>query len=99
MLGIRDKSLNQEYTQLKLPQTLDVEMTLYATVTITQEMVDGIKDQYPGLWEEGKNDPEVIARAILYASVGRYCEGDNNYEDNWDGVGDMRGLIKGMELA
>lgn len=84
---------------MKLPQTVDVEMTLYATVTITQEIVDGIKDQYPGLWEEGKDDPEVIAKSMVYASVGGQCSGSNeNYEDWWDGVGDMRGLIKDMEL-
>lgn len=84
----------------ELPITIDVEMTLYATVTVTEEMVEGIKDQYPGLWEEGKDDPEVLAKAILYASIGPYCQGSNEYhEDWWDGVGDMKGLIKDMELV
>lgn len=84
---------------MKLPQTVEVEMTLYAQVTLTQEILDGIADQYPDAWKEHKDDPEELAKMVLYASVGRYCRGSNeHHEDWWDGVGEMRGLIKDMDL-
>jgi len=83
---------------MELPITVDVEMSLFATVTITEEICMGIKDQYPETWARVVGDPEEIAKLILYASVGRYCQGNNDYDDVWDGVGDMAGLIKNMDL-
>lgn len=83
---------------MKLPQTVDVELTLYATVTVTQEVLDGIQDQYPDLWEQGKDDPEMIAKAMVYASVNPSLSTHNDYEDIWDGVADLKGLIRDLEI-
>lgn len=85
---------------MNLPQTVDVELTLGATVTITQEVMDGIKEQYPDLWETATrmNDPEMIARAMVYASINPGLYVDNDFEDIWDGVADLRGLINRLEL-
>jgi hypothetical protein len=78
---------------------VEVEMTLAARVTLTQEILDGIADQYPDAWKEHKDDPEELAKMVLYASVGPYCQGSNEgFEDWWDGVGDMKGLIYDKEL-
>lgn len=85
--------------KVNLPQTIEVEMTLFAKVTITQEICEGIADQYPEFWQKNKEKPEEIAKSILFASVGGYCTGSNkHYEDIWDGVGDLKGLIEEMEL-
>jgi hypothetical protein len=84
---------------VNVPQTVAVELTISATVTITQEVLDGIREQYPDLWEAGKDDPEVIAKAMVYASVNPGLSYINDHEDIWDGVANMRGLIWGLELA
>ena len=84
---------------LKFPLTVPVEMTLAAIVTVTQEVADGIADQYPDAWRENQHDPEELAKMMLYASVNPRIPADNaNFEDIWDGVADMRGLIKAVEL-
>ena len=85
---------------LKLPMKVEVEMSLFATVEITQEICDGIADQYPDSWDAYQENPEEIAKMILYASVNPYIHSSNkNYEDWWDGVGNMQGLITEMELT
>lgn len=83
---------------IRVPQTVPVELTLSATVTITQEVLDGILDQYPELFEAGKDDPEMIARAMVYASINPSLYTHNDHEDIWDGVCDLQGLIKNLEL-
>jgi len=81
------------------PQTVEIEMTLSATVQITQEILDGIAEQYPDTWKLHMDDPEEIAKLMLFASVGDFCSGSNaHFEDVWDGVGNMQGLITEMEL-
>lgn len=85
---------------MTLPQTIDVELTLSARVTVTQEVLDGIEDQYPDLYEEGKDDVEVIARAMLYASVNpRIPYSNKTYSDIWEQVAEMQGLINDIELC
>lgn len=85
---------------MRLPLKVEVTMELTATVTLTQEVLDGIADQYPGSWEMHKDDPEELAKMVLYASVGPTCRGSNaHHEDWWDGVGNLQGLIHDMDLA
>lgn len=87
-------------TLMTLPQTIDIELTLSARVTVTQEVLDGIADQYPDLYEAGKDDAEVIARAMLYASVNpRIMYNNTRFSDIWDGVAEMQGLITDVELC
>lgn len=79
-------------------QTVSVELTLRAEVTVTPEICEGIADQYPQLWAEAQNDPEAIARAMLYASASGATGGNEFSDDWWDGVGNMRGLIRNARL-
>jgi hypothetical protein len=79
-------------------QTVSVELILCAEVTVTPEICEGIAEQYPQLWAEAQNDPEAIARAMLYASASRVTGGNEHYEDWWDGVGNMQGLIRNTRL-
>jgi hypothetical protein len=82
-------------------QKASIEMTIYADVQITDEICEGIADQYPDLWERIKNDPEEIACVMLGASdLTASARGSNeDIEDWWDGVGKMQGLITNVELV
>jgi hypothetical protein len=77
---------------------ISVDLTLYADVQITDEVCEGIKEQYPVLWEEGKDDPEVIARAMVYALINPRIPYQSYPNDIWDGVADLDGLITNIEL-
>ena len=83
----------------EVPMTLEVELTVIARVTLTQELLNGIADQYPNLWESGKDNPKELAQAAAYAllnpHVGRVYE-----EDYWDGVVEtLHGIVTEMELS
>jgi hypothetical protein len=85
---------------MKLPMDVEVEMYLTARVTLTQEIVDGIADQYPEAWRQYEDDPEELARMVLYASTNPcFTSSNEHFEDWWDGVGNMQGLIHERELS
>ena len=85
---------------MDLPIKVGVDLTLYAAVEITKEICDGIADQYPELWDRIKDDPEEIARSMVFASIGSNIYYSNeDFEDWWDGVGNMQGLITGVEVV
>ena len=83
---------------LTAPATYEVTLTITAKVTVTDEILEGIKDQYPGLYKNIQRDPEAAATAMLFASLNPSISGNEYNDDWWDGVGNMRGLIKDVEL-
>lgn len=82
----------------EVPVTLPVELTLRADVTLTQEVLDGIKEQYPEYWEWAKDDPEDLAAGVLYALVNPRIPYRSSSEDCWDGVAWLGGLVNNAVL-
>lgn len=80
-----------------VPQILEVDLMVYGKVKLTQELCDGIADQYPDFWDRSKDDPEELARAVLYAFLG-HLPPYATKEDYWDGVACLDGLIMDVEL-
>jgi hypothetical protein len=83
---------------------ITVELSLYADVEITDEICNGIAEQYPDWWERNKNDPEEIASAMVFAIVNPRIPCNtipssfNPEQWWWDGVGSLDNLITNIEL-
>lgn len=71
--------------EFDLSKVYEVELTINAKVKLTQDLLNGIADQYPDLWEKGKNDPEELAKAAVYALINPHV-GRAYKQDYWDGV-------------
>lgn len=82
----------------EVPKKVSVELTITADVTITQELCDGIADQYEKFWDQAKNDPEELAKSVLYALVNPGLPHRAYPDDYWDGVACLDGLVENIEL-
>lgn len=75
-----------------------VELTISAMVEVTDEVKEGMKEQYEASDDALSND-EYVARAMLFASINPRLPVTNVHEnDYWDGVANMRGLITQINL-
>lgn len=84
-----------------LDTEVEVELTITAKVKVTSQFRYGVMDQNGWSAEDAFND-EKLGAAMVFASLNPTISSwDYNNEvadDYWDGVGNMRGLITGLEL-
>ncbi|OME54082.1 hypothetical protein BSK59_15995 [Paenibacillus odorifer] len=78
-----------------------IRMEVSADVEVTDEIKQGLKEQYG--WSDAQiSDDEKVARAIMYASfnptVSSWEVANAISDDMFDGVGNMKGLIKNVEV-
>jgi hypothetical protein len=75
-----------------------VELTVSAMVEVTDEVKEGMKEQY-GYVDNILTDDELVGRAMLFASINPRLPRTNFHSDDfWDGVANMRGLITEINL-
>ena len=67
-------------------------------VEVTDDVKIGMREQYNAS-DKLLADDELVARAMLFASINPRLSATNaHYDDFWDGVANMRGLITDIEL-
>jgi hypothetical protein len=75
-----------------------VELTISANVEVTDEVKNGMKEQY-GYTDKDLENDELVGRAMLFASINPRLPRTNFHSDDfWDGVANMRGLITEINL-
>ena len=78
-----------------------IRMEVSANVEVTDEIKQGLKEQYG--WTDAQiADDHEVAKAIMYASLNPTLSSwevsNHMSDDNFDGVGNMKGLISNVNL-
>ncbi|MCY9530558.1 hypothetical protein M5X04_14645 [Paenibacillus alvei] len=77
---------------------MKVSLTINADVNVTEEVRNGLKEQY-GWSDEKVKDDELVAKTLLYAYLNPRIPNKCDEECYWDGVANMNGLIVDIELG
>lgn len=81
----------------ELDKEIEVELVITAKVKVTAAFRVGVMEQYNWPKEEAFDD-EKLAKAMLYADLNPRFPSAILNDRFWDGVGNLKGLIKNMKL-